>query len=94
METARGKLKEAVGENWIKAKKVSLKEALDQVLAEDIKEAIVQAKEKSNIVVVSGGSSKGKKDMTALLIDELTTPGVFTHGLALKPGKPRLNRDK
>ena len=33
LETARGKLKEAVGENWIKAQKVSLKEALDQVLA-------------------------------------------------------------
>ena len=55
-----------------------------------LKEAIVQAKEKSDIVVVSGGSSKGKKDMTAQLIDELTTPGVFTHGLALKPGKPTI----
>ena len=28
--------------------------------------------------------------MTAQLIDELTTPGVFTHGLALKPGKPTI----
>lgn len=55
-----------------------------------LKEAIIQAKEKSDIVVVSGGSSKGKKDMTAQLIDELTTPGVFTHGLALKPGKPTI----
>ena len=41
-------------------------------------------------MVVSGGSSKGKKDMTATLIDELTVPGVFTHGLALKPGKPTI----
>ena len=55
-----------------------------------LKQAIQQAKENSDLVVVSGGSSKGKKDMTALLIDELTNPGVFTHGLALKPGKPTI----
>ena len=55
-----------------------------------LKEAILQAKEQSDLVVVSGGSSKGKKDMTALLIDELADPGVFTHGLALKPGKPTI----
>ena len=55
-----------------------------------LKSAIADAKENSDIVVVSGGSSKGKKDMTATLIDELTVPGVFTHGLALKPGKPTI----
>lgn len=55
-----------------------------------LKAAIVEAKEHSDLVVVSGGSSKGKKDMTALLIDELADPGVFTHGLALKPGKPTI----
>jgi len=55
-----------------------------------LKTAIVEAKEKSDIVIVSGGSSKGKKDMTAALIDELAVPGVFTHGLALKPGKPTI----
>ena len=67
---------------------VSTRTVKDQY--ELLKEAIVQAKEKSDIVVISGGSSKGKKDMTAQLIDELTTPGVFTHGLALKPGKPTI----
>ena len=55
-----------------------------------LKAAIVEAKENSDLVVVSGGRSKGKKDMTALLIDELADPGVFTHGLALKPGKPTI----
>ena len=44
----------------------------------------------SDMVVVSGGSSQGKKDVTAKVIDELGTPGVFTHGLALKPGKPTI----
>ena len=36
LEVAREKLKKAVGENWVKSVKVSLKDALDQVLAEDI----------------------------------------------------------
>lgn len=57
---------------------------------EVLRQAILDAREKSDIVVISGGSSKGKKDMTARLVDELSDPGVFTHGLALKPGKPTI----
>lgn len=48
------------------------------------------AMETSDIVAVSGGSSQGKKDMTADLIDRVAHPGVWTHGLALKPGKPTI----
>lgn len=44
----------------------------------------------SDIVTVSGGSSQGKKDMTADMIDKIADPGVWTHGLALKPGKPTI----
>ena len=44
----------------------------------------------SDIVTVSGGSSQGKKDMTAQIIDKIALPGVWTHGLALKPGKPTI----
>lgn len=44
----------------------------------------------SDIVVVSGGSSQGKKDVTASVIEEIASEGVFTHGLALKPGKPTI----
>ncbi len=57
---------------------------------EALRDAIEEAQKISDIVVISGGSSKGKKDMTAQLIDELSEPGVFTHGLALKPGKPTI----
>lgn len=44
----------------------------------------------SDIVAISGGSSQGKKDMTAALIDKVASPGVWTHGLSLKPGKPTI----
>ena len=42
----------------------------------------------SDIVVVSGGSSQGEKDATRVVLDRVSGSGVFTHGLAIKPGKP------
>lgn len=55
-----------------------------------LKNTVMNAMKESDMVVVSGGSSQGKKDVTAKVIDELAVPGVFTHGLALKPGKPTI----
>ena len=52
--------------------------------------AISDAKKDSDIVIISGGSSQGKKDMTADLIDEAADRGVLTHGIAAKPGKPTI----
>ena len=57
---------------------------------EKIETAIKKALPLSDIIVISGGSSQGDKDYTALLIDRVSRPGVFTHGLALKPGKPSI----
>lgn len=44
----------------------------------------------SDVVVMSGGSSKGKKDASSLVIDKVTSSGVLTHGIAVKPGKPTI----
>lgn len=51
---------------------------------------VTKAMETSDIVLVSGGSSQGKKDMTKKILNEAAAPGVFTHGLSLKPGKPTI----
>jgi len=51
---------------------------------------ISDAKKDSDLVVLSGGSSQGKKDMTADLIREAADHGVITHGIAAKPGKPTI----
>lgn len=63
-------------------------------LVKDVREELVQrfeeAKETSDLIVISGGSSQGKKDMTADIVQEHTSEGVLTHGLALKPGKPTI----
>ncbi|MBR5516705.1 MAG: molybdopterin molybdotransferase MoeA [Firmicutes bacterium] len=47
------------------------------------------AKETCDIVLISGGSSKGKKDATAQVIEDITGE-VLTHGLSVKPGKPTI----
>lgn len=73
--------------------KYGLEVVAQKILKDDeeaIRRAILEAKENSDLLIVSGGSSQGKKDMTALLLDELSTPGVFTHGIAVKPGKPTI----
>lgn len=57
---------------------------------ESIRDAIQVAKSSSDLLIISGGSSQGKKDMTAELLDQLSKPGVFTHGIAVKPGKPTI----
>ena len=51
---------------------------------------VTEGMKSSDVVLVSGGSSQGKKDATKKILDEVATPGVFTHGLALKPGKPTI----
>lgn len=59
----------------------------DEKLLED---TIKKALNESNIVVSSGGSSKGKKDVSSVVIDRVSTSGVLTHGIAIKPGKPTI----
>jgi molybdopterin molybdotransferase len=43
-----------------------------------------------DVLVVSAGSSVGARDETAAAVAELGEPGIWCHGLALKPGKPTL----
>ena len=44
----------------------------------------------ADVVVVSAGSSVGGRDETAAAVAALGPPGIFCHGLAIKPGKPTL----
>lgn len=55
-----------------------------------LKQIVEEKMRISDMIVISGGSSQGKKDVTAKVIDEVGTPGVFTHGIAAKPGKPTI----
>jgi molybdopterin molybdotransferase len=44
----------------------------------------------SDVIVISAGSSVGTRDETANAVAALGPPGVWCHGLAIKPGKPTL----
>jgi putative molybdopterin biosynthesis protein len=41
-----------------------------------------------DVVVFSGGTSKGAGDISYRVVHALRNPGVVAHGVALKPGKP------
>ena len=41
-----------------------------------------------DLVVLSGGTSKGAGDLSYRVVSRLSDPGIVAHGVALKPGKP------
>jgi molybdopterin molybdotransferase len=44
----------------------------------------------SDLIVISAGSSVGVRDETAGVVGRLGPPGIWCHGLAIRPGKPTL----
>lgn len=41
-----------------------------------------------DVVLLSGGTSKGAGDISYRVLKDLGPPGILAHGIALKPGKP------
>ena len=58
--------------------------------AEALAKTLQAALHDCDLVVVSAGSSVGARDQTADAVESLGAPGVYCHGLAIKPGKPTL----
>jgi putative molybdopterin biosynthesis protein len=52
-----------------------------------LRAALTRALERADLVLLSGGTSKGEGDLNARVVAELD-PGIVVHGVALKPGKP------
>ena len=53
-----------------------------------LRERLRHALEFGDIVLMSGGTSKGAGDVSYRVVSELGDPGIVAHGVALKPGKP------
>jgi putative molybdopterin biosynthesis protein len=53
-----------------------------------LRERLRQALSTADIVLLSGGTSKGAGDLSYRAVAELKDPGIVAHGVALKPGKP------
>src|SRR5580704_10547453 len=58
----------------------------DEELALEL--AMRNALDSCDIVVLSGGTSKGAGDLSHRIVSRLGAPGILMHGVALKPGKP------
>jgi molybdopterin molybdotransferase len=52
--------------------------------------AAERAREASDLIVITAGSSASARDTTAGVIDRMGSPGVLIHGLSIKPGKPAI----
>ena len=62
-----------------------------------LREKLQETLEKADVVLLSGGTSKGAGDLSYRAVSELSAPGIVVHGVALKPGKPiclAADRDK
>ncbi len=53
-----------------------------------LKTVVQHAIESSDVVLLSGGTSKGIGDISYRVVASLGPPGIVAHGIALKPGKP------
>jgi len=63
------------------------------IVRDDFAEFLDRAKllyENTDCLILSGGSSVGAKDYTTDVIQSLGDPGVFVHGISIKPGKPTI----
>ena len=67
----------------------------DLDVVESMLEALVTGPDAVDVVLLSGGTSKGEGDVNSEAVTRLATrlpdsPGIVVHGVALKPGKPIL----
>jgi putative molybdopterin biosynthesis protein len=54
----------------------------------ELEAAMRRALAVNDMLVLSGGTSKGAGDVSHRIIGRLGKPGIIAHGVALKPGKP------
>lgn len=67
----------------------------DEERLESLLGSLLSGADAVDVVVLSGGTSKGEGDVNARVVERLAgrhpkSPGVVVHGVALKPGKPVL----
>ena len=55
---------------------------------DELRRHLQDALREADVVLLSGGTSKGAGDLSYRVVSELSEPGIVAHGVALKPGKP------
>jgi putative molybdopterin biosynthesis protein len=57
-------------------------------IADQLQQRLDEAIATCDMVLLSGGTSKGAGDISYRIVSRLSDPGIVAHGVALKPGKP------
>ncbi len=55
-----------------------------------LREALAAASEEADLILISGGSSVGARDLSLSAIRGLSGSEVLVHGVAIRPGKPTI----
>jgi molybdopterin molybdotransferase len=55
-----------------------------------LRQTLAAALEASDLILISGGSSVGVRDLTLTAIQDLPEAEILVHGVALRPGKPTI----
>ena len=55
-----------------------------------LRQTLAAALEASDLILISGGSSVGVRDLTLTAIQDLPDAEILVHGVALRPGKPTI----
>ncbi len=55
-----------------------------------LRQAVINLKSQSDLILISAGSSLSARDYTARVIQEQGLPGILVHGLNTRPGKPTI----
>ncbi len=53
-----------------------------------LRQRVSEALNTCDLVLLSGGTSKGAGDLSYRVVSDMRDPGIVAHGVALKPGKP------
>ncbi len=58
-----------------------------------LRQALATALAESDLIVISGGSSVGTRDLTLAALQDLPGAEILVHGVAIRPGKPTILAD-
>ena len=92
IETVPGKIVDSNRPTILSLVKASGGEPVDLGITSDDRDLIAQKISRSldsvDMVLVSGGTSVGEKDLLPGIVNSLGKPGVIVHGVAMRPGRP------
>jgi len=80
----------SIGSQILEAGAVPLKMGIVRDNFEALRQTCQTALERSDMVILSGGSSVGMRDLTIEVLESLADSQILVHGIPISPGKPTI----